>query len=76
VNIIAFILFGIDKNIARNGGRRVSELTLHFFELLGGIFAIMIGFHFFKHKRGKITYFLISYIILGFWLYLIWMNFY
>ncbi len=67
INIIAFIYFGLDKHASLNSKQRISESFLHLLEALGGIFAILLAFHIFRHKRGKFRYYSISYIILFLW---------
>ncbi len=55
-SIIAFGAMGLDKSKAGRGKRRVSELALHMFELLGGWPGSMLGQRTFHHKTRKVTY--------------------
>lgn len=50
VNAFSFVLFGIDKYLARNGMRRVSERALFVSALLGGSFGALLGMWTFRHK--------------------------
>lgn len=68
INFISFIYFGLDKHASIRGRQRVSESFLHLLEAMGGIFAILLAFHIFRHKRGKFRYYIISYLILFLWI--------
>jgi uncharacterized membrane protein YsdA (DUF1294 family) len=49
-SLIAFAAFGIDKNLARRGMRRIRERTLHAFALAGGWPGALAGRAAFRHK--------------------------
>ena len=53
VNIIALILYGLDKTLARKGARRISEKTLLFWAWIGGSIGAFIGMKIFHHKTLK-----------------------
>jgi len=74
VNIISSILFYIDKHNAVNGRFRVNESLMHFIELLGGVFMIFLLMYILRHKNRKLDYFLVTYAILVFWIFIIVMN--
>ena len=50
VNILAFVLFGVDKQKARRNKWRIPEKTLFLSALLGGGAGAIIGMYFFHHK--------------------------
>lgn len=50
VNIITFIVFGIDKQRAKNHEWRISEATLIGFAVIGGSVGALVGMRFFRHK--------------------------
>lgn len=50
INIISFLLFGIDKLKARSGYRRISEVTLLSFSALGGSLGAYLGMKIWHHK--------------------------
>lgn len=50
INIIAFILMGIDKAKARRGAWRISERTLIILAVIGGSLGMLFGIHMFRHK--------------------------
>ena len=52
-NSAAFAAFGIDKQIARNGGWRISEQTLLLLALVGGTLGAIAGQRWFRHKTKK-----------------------
>ena len=53
VNIIAFILYGLDKSYARKGTRRIPERTLLFWAWIGGSIGAFLGMKIFHHKTQK-----------------------
>lgn len=53
VNLIAFVLFGMDKRRARMGLRRLSERSLLLWALAGGTPGALLGRHVFRHKTRK-----------------------
>ena len=53
VNILAFVLFGIDKQKARRNLWRIPEKTLLLSALIGGSVGGILGMQFFHHKIRK-----------------------
>lgn len=53
VNILAFVLFGIDKQKARRNLWRIPEKTLLLSALIGGSAGAILGMQFFHHKTRK-----------------------
>ena len=76
VNILSLIVFYVDKRRASRGSRRVPEKTLHFFELIGGVFFILPSMYFIRHKNRKFSYFIITYFIFFLWLSLFYLCFF
>ena len=70
VNIVGSIVFYLDKRLATKCQSRVSELTLHSLELLGGVLGIIILMYVIRHKNRKFTYYSVSWIILAGWIVL------
>jgi uncharacterized membrane protein YsdA (DUF1294 family) len=56
MSLASFIAYGLDKRQAANGGRRVSESTLHLMAFLGGWPGAWIGQRQFRHKTQKVTF--------------------
>ena len=50
VNLLAFILYGIDKKRARNREWRISERMLIGIAVIGGCIGAILGMHVFHHK--------------------------
>jgi uncharacterized membrane protein YsdA (DUF1294 family) len=53
VNVTAFAAFGLDKKLAQNGSRRISENTLLWLALVGGSIGAVGGQQLFRHKTRK-----------------------
>ena len=51
INIIAFILYGVDKNRAINHGRRIPVWVLLWTARLGGGLGSWLGMSYFHHKK-------------------------
>lgn len=50
INLIGFIIMGVDKYKARHNRWRIPEKTLMLIALLGGSLGALIGMHTFRHK--------------------------
>ncbi|MFA5312299.1 MAG: DUF1294 domain-containing protein [Methanomassiliicoccales archaeon] len=71
-NVVAFLLFGIDKSKARKDRRRISEGTLLLSALLGP-FGAYLGMRSFHHKTNKLKFVLVPLFMLmhiAIWIYL------
>ncbi len=56
VNLLAFIVFGIDKRRARKKRWRIPEITLIMFAAIGGSIGALIGMFFWHHKTKKLKF--------------------
>ena len=56
VNVIAFILYGLDKKYAREGRWRIPEKTLLGIALIGGAAGAWIGMQTFRHKSKHMSF--------------------
>lgn len=56
VNIMTFILFGIDKWKAIHDKWRIQESTLLFFSFMGGATGGLLGMNLFHHKIRKVYF--------------------
>ena len=72
VNLLAFLLFGIDKRRAIQGRWRIPERTLLLSSLLGGSLGGLAGMYLFHHKTRKPKFFISLPVFLIVHLYLIW----
>ena len=52
-NVLAFVIFMIDKLLAPNAMRRIPELVLLLFALFGGATGAYLSMRFFRHKTRK-----------------------
>ncbi|GFN35512.1 DUF1294 domain-containing protein [Tepidimicrobium xylanilyticum] len=53
INLIAFVVMGLDKIRARKDGWRIREITIMILALLGGATGVLSGMVIFKHKINK-----------------------
>ena len=56
VNVIAFILYGLDKKYAREGRWRIPEKTLLGIALIGGAAGAWSGMQTFRHKTKHMSF--------------------
>ncbi len=56
MSAVCLLAYGWDKRQAGNGGRRVSEGTLHLLAFLGGWPGALIGQRLFRHKTRKASF--------------------
>ena len=75
VNILSFILFGVDKSKARRGSWRVSEKTLFAVAAIGGSIGAILGMFLFRHKTKHFSFRLGLPLILVGQLLLVWFLF-
>ena len=53
INILTFLIFGIDKWKARRGKWRIPEGTLIWMSIAGGSIGALVGMYLFRHKTQK-----------------------
>ncbi len=68
INLITFLLYGLDKYNARKNLYRVSEYTLFVFSFFGGCIGAILGMRIFHHKTKKILFWALNIIFLILWL--------
>ena len=56
VNVVTFILYGVDKSRAKKGRWRIPEKTLLLLPLLGGSVGGILGMQLFRHKTKHKTF--------------------
>jgi len=59
MSIASFAVYSWDKQRAINGGRRISERTLHLLAFLGGWPGALMGQRRFRHKTKKVSFLII-----------------
>jgi uncharacterized membrane protein YsdA (DUF1294 family) len=53
MNLVSFVMFGLDKRFAERGTWRVPELTLLMIAAAGGSAGALLGQKYFRHKTRK-----------------------
>ena len=53
INVLTFLVFGIDKWKARRGRWRIPEDTLLWMSIVGGSIGALVGMYLFRHKTQK-----------------------
>jgi len=71
INIISFILYGLDKFLAIKKKFRISEISLFVVSIIGGCFMGIIGMKLFHHKTRKISFWIVNIISIILWIYII-----
>ena len=56
ISILSFLLFGLDKQKARQNKRRISEFTLLLVSFLGGSLGSFLAMFIFRHKISKTSF--------------------
>jgi len=53
LNLLGFIIMGVDKGKAKQGAWRIPEKTLLLTAIAGGSIGMLLGMNAFRHKTGK-----------------------
>ena len=56
INILGFLVMGLDKHKAKMADRRIPENTLFMFTILGGGVGTVAGMYVFHHKTKKMKF--------------------
>lgn len=73
VNLLAFVLYGVDKLKARQGRWRISEATLLLLAAIGGALGAWVGMQLWRHKtqhprfRYGVSLLLLAWLVLLTW---------
>ena len=71
INIITFIIYGIDKYKSIKHKYRISEATLIILALLGGPLGAFFGMIVFHHKTQKKRFIILIPLIMLIWVYIL-----
>lgn len=71
INILAFLIYGLDKHLAVKNLYRVSEYSLFILSIFGGALGSLIGMKVFHHKTRKTIFWVINIILLIIWIIII-----
>lgn len=75
INVIALILYGIDKLKAKFHHQRISEMVLLNLSVFGGVYGALTGMYLFHHKTRKKLFKVVNFtclIIYTFLIYYVW----
>ena len=74
INLVALVVYGVDKRRAKKGQWRISEKTLFLLPLAGGSVGAIAGMYLFRHKtkhwyfRIGLPVILVAQLVLAGWL--------
>lgn len=75
MNLLAFMLMGIDKYKAKHNKWRIRERTLFLTAILGGSIGALLGMYVFRHKTKHATFvygmpaiLVIQLLLIGLWI--------
>ena len=68
INVVAFVIYWLDKLFAKSSKERISEKELHAFSLLGGFLGASLSMFLFKHKVSKSSFLLKHIVIILLWI--------
>ncbi len=71
LNVIGFVMFGVDKFKAKKDLWRISEKALFGVALCGGVVGAMVGMHVFRHKTKHTSFVIGMPCILVLWIVLL-----
>ena len=71
INIISFIIYGIDKYKSIKHKYRISENTLIILAILGGAIGAFLGMITFHHKTQKKKFIILIPVIMLIWVYIL-----
>ena len=64
-SVVTLVMYGVDKRAAIRGAWRVPERTLHILEAVGGFPGALVAQGLFRHKRRKVAYVFVLWIIIS-----------
>ena len=67
INILSFLVYGLDKYLAIKKAYHVSEYSLFILSIFGGSLGSIIGMRVFHHKTRKLLFWIINIIRLIIW---------
>ncbi|MBP1587660.1 MAG: DUF1294 domain-containing protein [Clostridia bacterium] len=65
ISVVTFVLYGVDKHLAVNGKRRISEMTLLVLGIVGGAPGGLLAMQHFRHKTRHKYFYVVNFIGLG-----------
>ena len=74
INILAFIIYGLDKYFAVKKVYRVSEYSLFILSIFGGGLGSLLGMKVFHHKTRKLMFWIVNIASLFIWILIVCYN--
>ncbi len=71
INILSFVIYGLDKYFAVKKVYRVSEYSLFILSIFGGGLGSLLGMKVFHHKTRKIVFWIVNIFTLLIWIFVI-----
>ncbi len=71
INILAFLVYGLDKYLAVKNKYRISEYSLFILSVFGGAIGAILGMKVFHHKTRKLSFWIINIILLMIWVIIV-----
>ena len=71
INILAFLVYGLDKYLAVKNKYRISEYSLFILSVFGGAIGAILGMKVFHHKTRKLSFWIINIILLIIWVIIV-----
>lgn len=68
INILAFLLYGLDKSLAKKKMYRVSEYSLLVVSFFGGSIGSLLGMKLFHHKTKKRLFWVLNILFTIMWI--------
>ncbi len=72
INVIAFVVYGVDKQKAKHHAWRIPEATLIGLAAIGGAVGAFFGMNFWHHKTKKIKFRILVPLLTILWAGVIW----
>ena len=71
INILTFLIYGLDKYLATKKTYRVSEYSLLVLSFFGGSLGAILGMKIFHHKTKKISFWILNILFLIIWIWIL-----
>ncbi len=68
INLVTFVVYGLDKVLAIKKMRRISEYSLFVLSFFGGSIGALLGMKIFHHKTKKSIFWILNFSFLVMWI--------
>ena len=68
INILTFLVYGLDKYLAIKKSYRISGYSLFILSFFGGSLGAILGMKIFHHKTKKISFWILNILFLIIWI--------